>query len=344
MSGYSKYLKNKDVCCTPGPPGQSGERGPTGVYGPQGHTGPTGNTGSTGAPGTASNTGATGPAGTPGLVVQYVYKNTGFTENLKNVVTAASPFNVTSSYTAGADSGGYSESITPLSNQSRIKVQFKVKYQGANTKLKMGIVYTIDSGATYKLLGQDTVGGPAVASGLFTETYTFNFMHWPNTTNRITYTLFFQLDTAPTSQAYMLGVLGDNPPDANYIILEEYLGSGGIGLGLGDHLGATLGSTGHTGFTGYTGSVGAIGATGPSQWVSMNGIGVSGIGYTGIGVTGQDVLIYGNLLVSGGIDPTYLALTPKTNGPQGLDIFNPLWIDSVNGNALRSNNIYLDNL
>jgi hypothetical protein len=30
----------------------------------------------------------------------------------------------------------------------------------------------------------------------------------------------------------------------------------------------------------------------------MNGISLSGIGYTGIGVTGQDVLIYGNLLVS----------------------------------------------
>ena len=300
MSGYSKYLKNKDVCCTPGPPGQRGERGPTGVYGPQGHTGPTGNTGSTGAPGTASNTGATGPAGTPGLVVQYVYKNTGFTANLKNVVATASPFNITSSYTAGADSGGYSESITPLSNQSRIKVQFKVKYQGANTKLKFGIVYTIDSGATYTLLGQDTVGGPAVASGLFTETYTFNFMHWPNTTNRITYTLFFQLDTAPTSQAYMLGVLGDTPADANYIILEEYLGSGGIGLGLGDH----LGSTGYTGSVGATGAVGAVGATGDTGPTGAKGAtgqaGATGsTGYTGakgdrgdgatgsIGATGQ---------------------------------------------------------
>ena len=289
MSGYSKYLKNKDVCCTPGPPGQRGERGPTGVYGPQGLTGPTGSTGSMGAPGTASNTGATGPAGTPGLVVQYVYKNTGFTENLKNVVTTASPFNITPSYAVGANNGGYSESITPLSNQSRIKVQFKVKYQGANTKLKMGIVYTIDSGATYTLLGQDTVGGPTVASGLFTETYAFNFMHWPNTTNRITYTLFFQLDTAPTSQAYMLGVLGDNPSDSNYIILEEYLGIGGISLGVPQGIGATLGSTGHTGFTGsvgYTGSVGADGATGATGAAGSAGADGS-VGATGAtGATG----------------------------------------------------------
>ena len=212
MSGYSRYLKNKDVCCTPGPPGQRGERGPTGVYGPQGPAGSTGSTGSTGA---------TGPAGAPGLVAQYVYKSSGFTENLQNTVTTASPFNITSCYSCAANNGGYTESITPFSDQSRIKVQFKVKYQASNTKLRLGIVYTIDSGATYTLLGQDTVGGPTIATGVFTDTYTFSFMHWPNTTNRVTYTLFFQLDTAPASTAYTLGVLGDNPPGSNVIILEE---------------------------------------------------------------------------------------------------------------------------
>jgi hypothetical protein len=72
----------------------------------------------------------------------------------------------------------------------------------------------------------------------------------------------------------------------------------------------------------------------------MNGLGITGGGYTGIGVTGQDVLIYGNLLVTGGIDPIYLALTPQPSGPQGFT--NPLWVDSVNGNALRSNNIYMN--
>ena len=72
----------------------------------------------------------------------------------------------------------------------------------------------------------------------------------------------------------------------------------------------------------------------------MNGVGITGGGYTGIGVTGQDVLIYGNLLVSGGIDPTYLALTPTPFGPQGF--INPLWVDNQNGNALRSEYIYLD--
>jgi hypothetical protein len=74
----------------------------------------------------------------------------------------------------------------------------------------------------------------------------------------------------------------------------------------------------------------------------MSGYGAGGTaGYTGIGVTGQDVLIYGNLLVTGGIDPIYLALTPQTSGPTGFT--NPLWVDSLNGNALRSEHIYMDN-
>jgi hypothetical protein len=67
----------------------------------------------------------------------------------------------------------------------------------------------------------------------------------------------------------------------------------------------------------------------------MNGVGSQGGVYTGTGITGQDALIYGNLLVTGGIDPTYLALTPQQNAPQGF--INPLWVDSTN--ALRTENI-----
>jgi hypothetical protein len=53
------------------------------------------------------------------------------------------------------------------------------------------------------------------------------------------------------------------------------------------------------------------------------------------------VLIYGNLLVTGHIDPTYLALTPQASGPVGVT--NPLWVDSVNQNALRSEKILINN-
>jgi hypothetical protein len=68
-------------------------------------------------------------------------------------------------------------------------------------------------------------------------------------------------------------------------------------------------------------------------WASFN-VGI-GAGYTGIGITNQDLLIFGNLLVTGAIDPTYLALAPQTSGPTGFS--NPLWLD--NTEALRTENI-----
>jgi hypothetical protein len=74
------------------------------------------------------------------------------------------------------------------------------------------------------------------------------------------------------------------------------------------------------------GATGAQGATGSSLWTLMDGFGPQGAGYTGIGVTGQDVLIYGNLLVTGAIDPTSLSLSPSVNpGPTGS-----IWYDTNN--------------
>ena len=78
-------------------------------------------------------------------------------------------------------------------------------------------------------------------------------------------------------------------------------------------------------------------ANGPSQWFTDTIIGPTGTGYTGIGYTG-DVIVRGNLYVEGGIDPTYLALTPGPIGPQGF--INPLWLDTSNN--LRSEQILLD--
>jgi hypothetical protein len=80
----------------------------------------------------------------------------------------------------------------------------------------------------------------------------------------------------------------------------------------------TQGNTGAQGLVGATGSQGSTGtqgATGNSLWIDMNDT-----GYTGIGVTGIDVLIYGNLLVTGAIDPTSLTLTEigKPSSTYGL--------------------------
>ncbi len=75
------------------------------------------------------------------------------------------------------------------------------------------------------------------------------------------------------------------------------------------------GPTGVPGVTGAQGTTGSQGATGNSLWIDMNDT-----GYTGIGVTGIDVLIYGNLLVTGAIDPTSLTLTEigKPSSTYGL--------------------------
>jgi hypothetical protein len=120
-----------------------------------------------------------------------------------------------------------------------------------------------------------------------------------------------------------------------------YQGNTGA-TGYQGHTGATghTGAQGHTGATGAQGHTGPQGVTGPSQWVSANYIGPTGPGYTGIGFTG-DVQIYGNLFVSGGIDPTYLALEPQIVDPlpAGLD---GIWIEKVPSRYLRTKSIFLE--
>ena len=102
------------------------------------------------------------------------------------------------------------------------------------------------------------------------------------------------------------------------------------------------GATGARGCRGYTGPAGGpegpTGSTGPSQWINTAYTGPTGPGYTGIGYTG-DVMVFGNLYVEGGIDPTYLALTrqPSNPIPSGLD---GIWIDA--SGSLNSSTITLD--
>jgi hypothetical protein len=101
------------------------------------------------------------------------------------------------------------------------------------------------------------------------------------------------------------------------------------------------GPTGHTGPTGYTGPTGHTGPTGGTPWVPMTGThGTPPQGYTGIGVTGQDVLIYGNLLVTGSIDPTYLSLTQQITDPMPAGVYG-IWVDS--NDYLRSQKIKIEN-
>ena len=136
----------------------------------------------------------------------------------------------------------------------------------------------------------------------------------------------------------------------NYGTTGQYLISGGPGNAFtwttgGAGATGAIGATGATGaassVTGPTGALGT-GPTGGSPWITTDYIGPTGPGYTGIGYTG-DAIIFGKLYVQGGIDPTYLALEPLSSLsnpiPSGL---HGIWMDSTNGNALRSDNIYMN--
>jgi hypothetical protein len=158
------------------------------------------------------------------VVIQYIYKNTNFSNTLNTIPSTSSPFNGLSTLLCyDASPNGYICSITPQNTNSKIKVQFKVQYQTSDiylTSLTLGIVFTTDNGNSYSLVGQDIFCGTVNGSGPLTNTYTFNYMHSPSTTNTITYQMFYQLQGNSKNS---LGLINSS---ANCIILEEYLGSG----------------------------------------------------------------------------------------------------------------------
>ena len=218
--------------------GSTGMTGPTGATGPTGYTGYTGTTGFTGPTGTTF----TGPTGAPGLVIQYVYKNSDqsstFTDNLNTVPATTAPFTgLPTLLCYNCSAQGYTHPITPQRTISTIKVQFKVKYKASSsfgTRLTMGIVYQIGGAGNYFLLGQDTLCGTNTAADPLTGVYNFNYIHSPNTTSEVTYVLYYQIEgTSTTNLDASLGIVGNNTPNsaANCIILEEYLGAGSPGQG-----------------------------------------------------------------------------------------------------------------
>jgi hypothetical protein len=166
------------------------------------------------------------PAGSniAGVVIQYIYVNNQFDDYLVFTPAATAPYNglpTLNCYDAGVPPYNFVSSITPHNAQNQIKVQFKVKYLSSDifaTRLTMGVVYTTD-GTTYKLLGQDSFFGSVNAGGPTTSIFTFNYMHSPNTANKITYKLFFQLENNTIKQ---LGLIGNPTTSSDCIILEEY--------------------------------------------------------------------------------------------------------------------------
>jgi hypothetical protein len=158
-----------------------------------------------------------------GVVIQYVYVNTSFSDYLVKDPATVSPYpGLPLLRCYDASNYGFVSSITPHSSQNQIKVHFKVKYQSSDvfaTRLTIGVVYTINDAANYTLLGQDTFFGSINAAGPLTNIYTFNYMHSPNTSGRITYKLFFQLEN---TTFVALGLIGNANTSSDCIILEEY--------------------------------------------------------------------------------------------------------------------------
>jgi hypothetical protein len=335
-----------------GETGAVGSTGATGAVGATGVTGAVGSTGDVGATGVTGAIGATGSAGVNGIssglvlyldgqtVVQtsstappatqnlLIIPNTGTQTIITTTTIGTTDINIVNYITA--QNSLLTNTIVPGFWQTIIYAQ---RTSGGGGNLSY---YTIIN--EYDSTGTTLIGtiatGTALSGTIITNTqaaYQYN-LYVPlytlsSLTSRIevqiwavttTGTAGFNLEMRDSTLSYVITTIASN--------LIGYTGTQGA-------TGVT-GAVGSTGDVGATGVTGAQGSTGPSQWSSMNGIGPQGAGYTGIGVTGQDVLIYGNLLVTGAIDPTSLSFSQSTSGPTGS-----IWYDT--NNYIRLDQMYL---
>jgi hypothetical protein len=301
-----------------GDTGATGAQGATGATGPTGAQGDTGAQGATGATGAQGATGATGPTGAQG--------DTGAT-GAQGATGATGAQGATGPTGAQGDTGatGAQGDTGATGSQGATGATGPTGSQGA-TGATGPTGAQGDTGAT----GPTGAQGATGATGAQGDTGATG----PTGSQGATGPTGAQGDTGATGAQGATGATGATGPTG----AQGATGATGPTGAQGD-TGAT-GSQGATGATGAQGDTGAQGATGGSPWIPMSGYGAGGTaGYTGIGITGQDVLIYGNLLVTGGIDPIYLALTPGSTGPQGF--INPLWLDT--NDYLRSEKILLNN-
>jgi hypothetical protein len=159
---------------------------------------------------------------TNGTIIQYKFVNNGFSNFLYNVPSLDSPYpGLPTLYCYDGGLNGYKLNISPHSSNNQINVQFKVKYaisDVTSTAVTIGVVYTINGGLSYGLVGKDTFTGSVNAGGPIYDVYMFNYMHSPNTTNNVEYKMFFQIQNVSEIQ---LGLIGD-ATSSNCIILDEF--------------------------------------------------------------------------------------------------------------------------
>ena len=121
---------------------------------------------------------------------------------------------------------GYEASITPLSANTKIFVQFKVNYKAALAADNQ-IDFYIDkriNGLTVSTF-TETMFGPFLAAGGYVGQYISNLVDEASSTDQITYRLGFKVN-GEVDISNTLGILGYDQSYNNTIVLQEFEGSG----------------------------------------------------------------------------------------------------------------------
>jgi hypothetical protein len=169
------------------------------------------------------------------------------------------------------DASGYSLSITPGSTQSKIRVMYRALVRSSDepySRISFRVLYDISGGVSGELCSDASYGFPnrlSLYPDPLTSIYTVDTIHSPATTDRITYSLQYSIESSggDVSTSIPIGILESS---ANSIILEELNGTG---------------------------------TTGPSIWTKEPG---NSISYTGTTTTiNSATVINDNLYVSGDI-------------------------------------------
>jgi hypothetical protein len=122
----------------------------------------------------------------------------------------------------------YEASITPLSANTKIFVQFKVNYKAAlssDNQVDFYIYKYINGSQTPDKIFSETMYGPYIAAGGFVGQYISNLIDEPNTTDEITYKLGYKINST-VDLSDTLGILGYDASYNNTIVLQEFEGSG----------------------------------------------------------------------------------------------------------------------
>lgn len=119
----------------------------------------------------------------------------------------------------------YEASITPLSANTKIFVQFKVNYHAAlsaSNQISFFIKKSYDGNET---IFTESLFGPYNGAGGFTGQYISNLIDESNTTNEIIYKLGYKIN-GNVYASDVLGILGYDTSHNNTIVLQEFEGSG----------------------------------------------------------------------------------------------------------------------